>query len=133
MFVHIYVHFFTNSFNTEHWQNLIQFSLTGFHEVSQPNAKHIWLCFIVRSQKGKCPQDIAVEINQKTSSWGNALAGMNQMSATRRLQKLLPVSPSPYMDQNLWDDPVLGHNQHRKKKKGLLGIEYDCMLADKSL
>lgn len=71
----------------------------------------------MRSQKGKCPQDITTEINQKTSSWGNALAGMNQMSATRRLQKALPVSPSPYMDQNLWDDPVLGNNQHRKKKK----------------
>lgn len=112
----------------------MQFSLTGFHEVSQPNAKHIWLCFVVRSQKGKCPQDIAIEINQKTSSWGNALAGMNQMSATHRLQKVLPVSPSPYMDQNLWDDPVLGHSQHRKKeKKGLFGIEYDCMLTDKSL
>lgn len=56
------------------------------------------------------------------------------MSATHRLQKVLPVSPSPYMDQNLWDDPVLGHSQHRKmEKKGLFGIEYDCMLTDKSL
>lgn len=34
-----------------HWQNFMQFSLTGFHEVSQPNAKHIWLCFVVRSDE----------------------------------------------------------------------------------
>lgn len=51
----------------------------------------VFLWGLMRSQKGKCPRDITIEINQKTSSWGNALAGMNQMSATCRLQKVLPI------------------------------------------
>lgn len=99
MFIYIYVHLFISGSNTEHscWftgrtscNSPLQVSMRSPRQM--PNIfGSVLLWGLMRSQKGKCPQDITIKINQKTSAWGNALAGMNQMSATCRLQKVLLV------------------------------------------